>query len=99
ACVGSDYDGNSGFQTDSDVTRPVGSAADCIGGYPGIFDLCGNVDEWEDSCSENGDNLGAYDLCRVRGGSFAATGLWCRMAFEAGREGFWDYVGFRCCAD
>jgi formylglycine-generating enzyme required for sulfatase activity len=59
ACVGPAYDGG--------APLAVGSVGSCAGGYPGLFDLAGNVNEWEDSC--NGET-GESDSCRWRGGSF-----------------------------
>jgi hypothetical protein len=95
-CVGFDYDGTAGLQS-TDVVRPVGSARQCQGGYPGLFDLSGNVLEWEDSCR---GNAGANDGCRVRGGSFGgkARSLQCSYDMFANRDFRLQHVGFRCCA-
>src|SRR5262249_45730383 len=32
------------------VPRAVGSATACVGGYAGLHDMSGNVQEWEDNC-------------------------------------------------
>jgi formylglycine-generating enzyme required for sulfatase activity len=45
--------------TDSAVL-PVASLATCEGGFPGVFDLVGNVEEWQDAC--DGD-AGKDDKC------------------------------------
>lgn len=63
----------------------------CEGGYAGLFDMSGNVAEWENSCNAS--------QCRIRGGSSAAVGaaLSCaaiRVASPLVRSGD---VGFRCC--
>src|SRR5262249_37297314 len=34
ACVGTDYDGQAGYQPGQDVSHPVGDAKGCEGGYP-----------------------------------------------------------------
>jgi formylglycine-generating enzyme required for sulfatase activity len=84
---------------------PVGAADGCIGGFPGLSDLSGNVEEWLDSC--DGDTAGpdgARDACLAVGGAYFesnAARLSCRADAiqlqvrnirESGR-------GFRCCSD
>ena len=66
-CVSADYDGVSGYQPSTDVLRPVASLPTCEGGYPGIWDMSGNLWEWEDSCDASS---GADDTCQIRGSSF-----------------------------
>jgi formylglycine-generating enzyme required for sulfatase activity len=96
ACVGSDFDGTPGSQS-TDVVRPVGYATGCVGGVPGLFDMSGNVHEWEDSCEGSGPD----DLCRLRGGApgGAEQVLRCDMGFYNGRNGGNGPVGFRCCKE
>jgi formylglycine-generating enzyme required for sulfatase activity len=56
----------------------VGSRSACVGGFEGLFDLSGNVAEWEDSCDPtkdlgsdiDGSPAGSGDACRTRGGSY-----------------------------
>ena len=63
--------------------------------YAGIFDLAGNLAEWEDSCDG--------ERCRIRGGSYqhSTSGIRCDVSDEL----FWEKtsasgeIGFRCCAD
>jgi formylglycine-generating enzyme required for sulfatase activity len=94
ACNGKDRDGG--------APLAVGSLASCAGGASSaIYDMSGNVYEWEDSC--DGD-VGASDHCRVRGGGFLTSGppvsanLSCAgdAAAPRGTSAFVD-VGFRCC--
>jgi formylglycine-generating enzyme required for sulfatase activity len=93
ACDGKDY-------THPNQTVPVGSAVVCRGvtaPYGAIFDMSGNVAEWEDACS---GASGSGDLCRRRGGSFkdgpgplrcdADDGGFARSSADA-------LTGFRCC--
>ncbi len=67
--------------------------------YAGVYDLGGNVAEWENAC----DGDGAEARCRIRGGSFKhqANGIRCdageTLSFP--RSASDDAVGFRCCAD
>jgi formylglycine-generating enzyme required for sulfatase activity len=91
-------------------TDEVTSDTHCVGGSPGIYDMSGNVSEWEDACQSTN---GANDYCSVRGGSYnygpvtdggtGLQGLACgdvgdNAAQVRGQSGYTD-VGFRCCAD
>jgi formylglycine-generating enzyme required for sulfatase activity len=94
-------------------TDEVTADTKCIGGSPGIYDMSGNVWEWEDSCQSTN---GANDYCSVRGGSFnwgdspgpdggVVVGgyLACNYTGDAAAQfrsqtSYAD-VGFRCCAD
>ena len=80
------------------TTIAVGSLLGCNGGYPGLFDMSGNVREWEDAC-----DLGATadaSTCLVRGGAFydVEGTLSCDnrqvMPMTLTNPG----VGFRCCS-
>ncbi len=85
----------------TDTTVPVGSMSACqssVPGYAGVYDLTGNVSEWEDSC--NGVQ-GADDVCQLRGGSYGSYHSSCDL--EGGRrrgaqDGSFDGIGFRCCS-
>lgn len=68
---GDEYDGSAcnGLDTGLEETAPVGSLATCQSADPawaGVFDLSGNVREWEDSCV---DEVGDVP-CHMRGGSY-----------------------------
>lgn len=78
---------------------PVGSQLACEGGTAGLFDMSGNVWEWEDSCASA---VGATDSCRLRGGSFwSETSLMdCPTATESyTRASINKNIGFRCCGE
>jgi formylglycine-generating enzyme required for sulfatase activity len=81
-----------GADVGAGAARSVGASSTCVGGYSSLFDMSGNVWEWEDSCS--GDN------CRIRGGSFANSGsaLSCGADAALPRGSTGAQVGFRCCA-
>ena len=98
ACNGGDNDAT-GCDHGACTTVVAGSMSSCRShetGYSGVYDLSGNVWEWEDSC--DGDD-GSSDLCRVRGGAnnYGAVNLGCAYAdyFERGVS---ELVGFRCCS-
>lgn len=73
-----------------DVTD-VGSRPRCEGGYAGLFDMSGNVHEWERSCGGNDDS------CALRGGDIGAQGASCDLVFGFARTGQFPTIGFRCC--
>jgi formylglycine-generating enzyme required for sulfatase activity len=77
----------------------VASFIECEGGFPGIFDMQGNVSEWIDACESDSPNA----ECKTRGGhTFGSAEQWtCNNDVESNvrtdpntRE-----VGFRCCRD
>ena len=87
---------NKGLET----TSEVGSLSGCrsyAAGYAGVYDMSGNVLEWEDSCDAG---IGLTDRCRVRGGSFMNNFLNLRCDYEDfdSRESRLDVIGFRCCS-
>ncbi len=103
---GSDFDLDACNAWDGayDETVPVASMADCHGSgrLADVFDLSGNVSEWEDACD---DQSGAGDYCPMRGGSFhGGTGSGsadCGSGMESvPRNNSGNFsIGFRCCAD
>jgi formylglycine-generating enzyme required for sulfatase activity len=79
-------------------TRGVGSMNGCVptaAAFAGIFDLSGNVAEWEDSCEGSGQAA----VCHVRGGSFISSKAYlaCDNNESAGRGTSNWAIGFRCC--
>jgi formylglycine-generating enzyme required for sulfatase activity len=96
ACNGWDK----GIQT----TVETGSLRICqssSSGYKGVYDLSGNVWEWEDSCS---DTYGLSDNCRLRGGSFNRDDIGLRCDSDSDSDFLsrdptgGDVIGFRCCS-
>ena len=82
----------------------AGSLPGCVGGFPGIFDMSGNAEEWEDSCDLDA-GAGAIDTCRIRGGSFndgtPASTYACNVSsqsFLLARSTTTMDIGFRCCS-
>lgn len=82
-------------------TEPVGSHPDCVAavaGASGIYDLSGNVQEWENSC---GDAPPFENQCLLRGGAYNSQSntLTCLETQGVPRLHADMLVGFRCCAD
>ena len=78
---------------------PVRSLTACNGTpaeLNALYDMSGNVAEWEDSCQ---GTTGEGDSCRVRGGSFRdkASSASCGVSTTRNRSDRQDWVGFRCC--
>jgi sulfatase modifying factor 1 len=106
---GNSYQADACVSLDSPLTRagPVPNAA-CQGGYEGIYDMSGNLAEWEDSCSAS---AGAGDNCLNRGGSYLSSdtafpSLRCNSnlsgnpkAKSSRRDARSQDLGFRCCYD
>lgn len=78
-------------------------ASGCEGSIPGLFDLSGNVMEWEDSCDPASDAASPSDVnCNRRGGNWAQNypnDVSCE-GLELGPRGFLSaWTGIRCCGD
>ena len=78
---------------------PVGALKTCEGGFPGLFDLKGNVYEFASS---------PLDCCGALGGAFTSvhvnlpfrdTYTECRSMLPVGPTTVQHNIGFRCCAD
>lgn len=97
-------------ERDAGKTVPVGTLPKCEGGYPGTFDLVGNVWEWIDGpCRtdaglevDGGDGGPASNECWVKGGGFPNTGanIDCRVdGLGSRRDTKVNFIGIRCCSD
>ena len=98
ACNGTNYT-VTGCATGSCTTVEAGSLSGCessMSGYTGVYDLSGNVWEWEDSCS---NSTGQNDSCCVRGGSFEDSSNKLRCTCSNSNTRFVTYyaIGLRCC--
>lgn len=77
------------------AVHAVGSQAGCQGGYPGLFDMLGNVEEWESSCTPSGGDAGD-DPCFTRGTQGEVdAGVTCKARGRLFRH---NHGGIRCCA-
>jgi formylglycine-generating enzyme required for sulfatase activity len=79
---------------------PVGSHPGCVGGFPGLYDMSGNVNEWIDDCVVTADGS---VRCWAKGGGYryaTAEKLDCTVNGTARSPGGTNSdVGIRCCAD
>jgi formylglycine-generating enzyme len=88
------------FLSLSRTTVAAGSKPGCqsaVAGYAGIFDLIGNLEEWEDNCQ---GQQGRPDICQPRGLPFGigAALPHCSQERYALRADASDEIGFRCCS-
>lgn len=80
---------------------PVKSFAGCVGGYSGIYDMAGNVEEWQDSCD---NDSGSSDNCREQAGTYGyqagdpSGSTRCDFLDYDHRGSQLDDVGIRCCS-
>jgi hypothetical protein len=69
----------------------------CAGKAFGLYDMSGDVAEWENSCDAS---TGAADTCLIRGGSIASStsdDVNCAAAVPTPRNTQSPAIGFRCC--
>lgn len=97
---GNTYQGKTCNGADDQIgeTVDVDSPATCTNSVSSqVFDMSGNVWEWEDACEDETPT----GRCRLRGGSFRsnADSLDCAAADLTARNSKFDDFGFRCCAE
>jgi formylglycine-generating enzyme len=81
------------------TTDPVGAREQCQSpepAYAGVFDLIGNVWEWEDNCLFTAQD----DVCNARGGAYgnSAAAPSCNQLLPVQPSQVQEKVGFRCCS-
>jgi len=96
-------------ENDAGRTVAVGSKTSCNGGYPGVYDMVGNLWEWydgpcvpPDAGPDAADGGPAKHECFVKGGAFLTSGanINCRVDGRgASRDRRGQEIGVRCCAD
>ena len=89
ACNGNDHEAG--------APLPAPSFATCEGGYPGLVDMAGNVQEWFDGCDVADAATGGNDMCLLGGGSFNLANVGCNTVFVGPRSLTYFDLGIRCC--
>lgn len=81
--------------------EPVKNREKCVGGYANVFDMSGNLREWEDSCDQNVAASEPTRSCLTRGGAFydVEGTLYCDNLQEWASNDPNPGLGIRCCAD
>jgi hypothetical protein len=78
---------------------PVGTAT-CEGGFDGLFDMSGNITEWQNLCS---NTVGADDTCNLSTMPFDYStdpaGYRCDYNVYTTRNTTAASTGIRCCSD
>jgi sulfatase modifying factor 1 len=85
--------------TGGPYTVPVMSKRLCQGGYDGMFDMVGNVEEWVDVCRKD-PMRGNQTVCGLMGGSYTIKEVdgRCDEFYDDPMMDHWIGRGFRCCA-
>lgn len=84
--------------TETNTKLPAGSHPACEGGFPGMFDMQGNVEEWIDACQPAGPTA----ECRARGGHTFGSATYWRCDKQIGvaqLDPNSRVTGFRCCKE
>jgi formylglycine-generating enzyme required for sulfatase activity len=96
ACVSALTNGDGEYTEPEDHVYPVASFERCQGGFTGLFDMSGNVSEWEDACTGEGPE----ELCVVRGGGYynlSQPALACAGLLTPKPQTLSYGAGIRCC--
>jgi formylglycine-generating enzyme required for sulfatase activity len=83
------------------ITEPVASYPKCIGGYPGLYDMAGNVEEWIDACDDSDPTKPQNDSCVEMSSAcydVSTESTHCDEVNEGTRSAVSPFIGFRCCS-
>ena len=103
ACNTEDMMGDSD-QVEPFLTTDVTAPSTCAAPWPdgNVYDLGGNVFEFEDNCVAIGDPGPEDDICYTRSGSYTLMDAGCKWAGLGGngptaRNAHTEFLGVRCC--
>lgn len=89
---------NTACNTTSVAPVDVATNPKCEGGYAGVFDMVGNIKEWENSCRLALDGGHSQDDCRRRGGGYnTGINVACDFPEVETRAYASARSGIRCC--
>jgi formylglycine-generating enzyme len=96
---GNAFDAGTCVDSTVNAVQDVASKPACQGGYPGVFDMSGNVGEWLDCGCEYDTPVFTQNSAYVGGGSFDETGTaeGCTPQRTEQLVSFHTDVGIRCC--
>lgn len=80
---------------------PVASHPGCVGGFDGLFDMSGNLEEWIDACDDSNGAVAPEDVpCAIKGGAFnfPEGSMGCAVPRLRPRNNQGPQSGIRCCA-
>jgi formylglycine-generating enzyme required for sulfatase activity len=92
---GAKYEAGACNGPDGSALAPVASFKKCEGGYPGLFDMAGNAQEWFNGCGTA--DAATDDQCLLGGGSYQVPPS-CDTIYTAYRAYTFKDLSFRCCA-
>jgi formylglycine-generating enzyme len=82
---------------------PPESYPNCVGGYPGVFDMSGNVAEWTNECALDDAGCAQQECCSVRTPGVGQSIGGYSECISSYQEARFVYVPFqfggRCCSD
>ena len=94
---GNAYDGGAcnGKDFGAGQVRDAGGTPSCVGGFPGLYDMSGNVAEFIDACNDDAGQ------CASHGGGYneLESQVECPSGSGYKLTDVTDALGFRCCAD